>query len=133
MLRRTFLGGLVVAAAVPMLMTSEAQAASWRFLGKRRVQPYLDYDEIPVGASQGTFTKIRLKVTGNDLMIYDLDVRYGNGVNDDIPVRLVIPQGGQTRAIDLRANRRFIRNVRFKYGKPVNGRGATWVELYGYR
>jgi hypothetical protein len=130
--RRAFLGGLVVAAA-STLIVSDAQAASWRLLGRRRVQPFVDYDQIDVGFGEGVFRRIRLKVTGNDLFIYDLDVRYGNGANDDIPVRLLIPQGGQTRAIDLRANNRFIRNVRFKYGRPVDGGGPTYVELYGYQ
>ncbi len=93
----------------------------------------LDHDRINVGFGAGTFDKLRLRVTGNDLMIYDLDVRYGNGVRDDLPVRLWIPQGGYTRAIDLRINNRFIRHVAFSYGKFANGRGPTWVELYGRR
>jgi hypothetical protein len=115
------------------VITGEAQAASWVLLGRRQVNGGVDVDQINVGRGAGVFSRIRLKVTGNDLMIYDLDVRYGNGANDDIPVRLLIPQGGQTRAIDLRANNRFIRHVRFTYGKFANGRGATHVELWGYQ
>jgi hypothetical protein len=133
MLRRTFLGGLVVAAAAPALVATEAQAATWQFLGSRRVNGALDFDRIPVGIGQGTFDRIRLKVVGNDLMIYDLEVRYGNGVVDDVPVRLLIPEGGQTRAIDLRGTDRRIRAVRFAYGKFANGNGPTYVELYGRR
>lgn len=132
MLRRTFLSGLVLTAAAPALVTTEAEAAgAWEFLGERRVRPILDVDRINVGAGKGVFEKIKLKVRGNDLMILDLDVRYGNGANDDIPVRLLIPQGGETRTIDLRANNRFIRYVQFTYGKFVNGRGGTYVELWG--
>lgn len=133
MLRRTFLGGLLLAAATPALVTTQAQAATWVYLGSRRVNGLLDFDRIHVGASRGLFDKIRLKVVGNHLMIYDLDVRYANGANDDIPVRTLIPQGGMTRVIDLRANNRFIRNVRFTYGKFPNGNGPTYVELYGRR
>ncbi len=133
MLRRTFVGGLVVAAAAPALVATEAQAATWQFLGSRRVNGALDFDRIPVGIGQGTFDRIRLKVVGNDLMIYDLEVRYGNGVVDDVPVRLLIPEGGQTRAIDLRGTDRRLRAVRFAYGKFANGNGPTYVELYGRR
>lgn len=128
--RRIFLSGLTLAAAAALLPT-QSQAVTWTLLGRRRVNGLIDHDTIRVGAGAGVFNKIRLKVTGNDLMIYDLDVRYGNGANDDIPVRLLIPQGGTTRVIDLRAGDRFIRNVRFTYGKFANGRGTTYVELWG--
>jgi hypothetical protein len=132
--RRTFLGGLVLAAAVPALIATEAQAANnWVFLGSRQVRPWFDFDQIHVGAAKGLFEKIRLKVVGNDLLMYDLKVRYGNGNDDDIPVRLLIPQGGQTRVIDLNANKRFIRHVRFAYGRVADGDGPTYVELYGRR
>ena len=132
--RRTFLSGSVVAlAAAATGLSTDAEAATWVLLGRTRVNGGLDRDVIRVGRSAGVFDHIMLKVTGNDLLIYDLDVRYGNGNNDDIPVRLLIRQGSTTRAIDLRARNRFIREVRFAYGKFRNGRGATYVELYGRR
>jgi hypothetical protein len=130
MLRRTFLGGLVLAASSPALVT-EAQAATWYSLGEKRVNGLVDFDQFNVGRSKGVFNAIRLKVRGNDLMVYDVNVRYGNGVDDDIPVRFLIPQGGQTRIIDLRAGNRFIRHVRIFYGKEFNLRGPTYVELLG--
>src|SRR5436190_14550734 len=114
--RRSFLSSIAVFAAAAAF-AGEAQAATWVFLGKRKVNGGLDVDQIDVGRGAGLFDHIRLVVTGNDLMILDLDVRYGNGANDDIPVRLLIPRGGHTRDIDLRANNRFIRYVRFTYGK----------------
>jgi len=130
--RRSFITGLAFAATGGMLAT-QTQAATWYSLGVRRVNGLVDVDQINVGAGAGVFDKIRLKVTGNDLLIYDLDVRYGIGGRDDIPVRLLIPQGGMTRVIDLRLNNRFIRHVRFTYGKFPNGQGPTYVELLGRR
>lgn len=128
--RRTLLRG-TLAAATAVFTAGEAQAASWYSLGKHKVNGLIDFDQFNVGRSKGVFDAIRLKVTGNDLLIYDLEVRYGNGADDDIPVRLLIPQGGQTRIIDLRANKRFIRHVRLSYGKFANGKGSTYVELFG--
>ena len=130
--RRSFVTGLALA-ATGGLFSTESQAATWYSLGRRKVNGLVDFDQITVGRAAGVFDKIRLKVTGNDLMIYDLKVRYGNGADDDIPVRLLIPQGGQTRIIDLRYHDRFIRHVRFSYGKFPNGRGSTYVELFGRR
>lgn len=130
--RRSFITGIALAATGGLVAT-QAQAATWYSLGRRRVNGLVDVDQINVGASAGVFDKIRLKVTGNDLMIYDLDIRYGNGGHDDIPVRLLIPEGGMTRIIDLRYHDRYIRYVRFTYGKFPNGRGPTYVELLGRR
>jgi hypothetical protein len=132
--RRTFLSGLALAAAsTTLLVTSEAQAANWVLLGRARVNGQLDHDIVPVGRDKGTFRSLRLKVMGNDLQLFDLTVQYGNGVDDHLPVRSQIRQGGTTRAIDLRANRRFIRDVRLTYGKFANGRGPTFVEVWGLR
>lgn len=128
--RRSFITALAFAATGGMLAT-RAEAATWYSLGVKRVNGLVDVDQINVGAGAGVFDAIRLRVTGNDLMIYDLDVRYGNGTRDDIPVRLLIPEGGMTRVIDLVGNNRFIRHVRFTYGKFPNGQGPTYVELLG--
>lgn len=133
--RRQFLSGIaMMAAAGPLLSSTSAEAApAWVYLGRRRVNGLLDRDRIAVGAGAGRFTAIRLRVTGNSLLLYDLIVRYGNGNPDNLRVRTLIRQGGTTRAIDLKANRRFIRDVSFTYGKLPNGRGPTYVELWGRR
>lgn len=131
--RRTFLlalGGTAVAAALPQ--AAEA-APTWVRLGSRRVNRLLDVHRIAVGAGAGTFRRIRLRVRGNNLLMYRLTLRYANGRTEQLPVRALIPQGGYTRAIDLSGNRRFIRSVEFAYGKLPNGAGPTFVDLYGIR
>jgi len=130
--RRDFLKTLSGAALVP-LVPAAAEAATWVLLGQRNVLPVADHDRIHVGAGAGTFRRIRLKVRGNALFLYDLDVRFSNGGHQDVAVRFLIPQGGQTRAIDLVGGERNIRYVDFNYGKPINWLGPTWIELWGKR
>lgn len=130
--RRSFIIGVGAVAAFGLAAT-EAEAATWVYLGREKVSGLIDHDVINVGPGRGVFSKIKLRVTGNSLLLYDLKVQYGNGAVDDLPVRKFIPQGGYTRDIDLRRNVRFIRNVQFTYGKFFNGRGATYVELWGRR
>jgi hypothetical protein len=126
--RREFLlGSLVVAGGG--LVATEAQADTWYSFGEKRVSGLADFDQWNIGRDEGGFNAIRFRVRGNDLMVYDVNVKYGNGADDDIPVRFLIPEGGQTRIIDLRAGDRFIRWVRVFYGKAFNLRGPTWVEL----
>jgi hypothetical protein len=130
--RRLFLTSLLGTGIIATgFLAGTADAATWEHLGTRRVGLFADHDRIYVGASAGTFDKIRLKVRGNALWIYDVTVVYGNGAHDDIPVRLRIPQGGSTRVIDLRHNNRHIKYVDFKYGHMPNFRGAAYVSLWG--
>jgi len=130
--RRTFLLSLGAAALLPVLPET-AEAASWTRLGTTRVNGRLDRDVIRVGAGRGTFRQLRLRVRGNSLRFFDLTVRYGNGSIDRLPVRSFIPQGGYTRAIDLRGRDRFIRDIIFTYGRFPTGPGPTFVEVWGRR
>jgi hypothetical protein len=129
--RSFFLGATGFATAA--FAANEAEAAPLVFLGRRKVDILADHDVIHVGASQGFFKKIQFHVSGNDVFLYDVDVRYANGGRDDITTRFKVPQGGFSRKIDLRFNNRKIQSVSFFYGKLPNGRGATHIELFGWR
>ena len=131
--RRSFLLG-ASGFATTAFLTSEAEAAGLPvFLGRRRVNTLADHDVIHVGPSRGFFKKIQFHVSGNGVYLYDVDVRYANGGHDDIPTRFHIPQGGMSNKLDLRFANRKIQNVSFFYGKLPNGRGATHIELFGWR
>ena len=75
----------------------------------------VDHDVIHVGASEARFDRILIKVEGNGINFFDLDVRCSNGALDRIPMGLHIPLGGQSRVIILRCGDRSIRNVSFTY------------------
>jgi hypothetical protein len=116
------------------LLSSAAEASTLPvFLGRRKVDFLLDHDVFHVGGSQGWFKKIQFHVSGNDLFVYDLNVKYENGAFDDLPTRFKIPQGGFSTKLDLRHYTRKIDKVTFYYGKLLNGRGQTHVELWGWR
>jgi hypothetical protein len=70
-------------------------------------------------------------VSGGAIRFDRVIVRYGNGSQEELAVRDLIPAGGQTRIIDLPGDRRIIRSVDLWYGK------ATWRRrpkvLYGVR
>lgn len=130
--RRTFLLGMAAAPAA-LALPETAEAAQWVQLATRKVDGGVDVDRIQIGQGWGTFRSLRFRVRGNALRLFDLRVRYGNGSTQDIPVRAVVPQGGHSRVLDLNGGDRFIRWVQFTYGKPANGQGPTWVDLYGRR
>jgi hypothetical protein len=70
---------------------------------------------------------IRLEVSGNKVYMDDLKVIYANGEPDDIPVRSEIRAGGQTRALDLRGERRVLKQVEMKDRSQPNFKGQATV------
>lgn len=131
--RRQILKSLTIAgalAAIPMITLPAQALPNWLPAGSRVVNGLVDVDRINVGPIHNKADKIRLKVRGNSLMIYDLKIRYTNGSVQDVPVRLLIPQGGTTRIIDLAGTNRNIKNITFTYGKFPNGKGKTYVDLW---
>jgi hypothetical protein len=131
--RRNLLIGAAGITASALLVTNAEAAVPLVFLGRRKVNPLLDLDTIHVGASQGLFRKVQFHVSGNDLYLYNMNVTYANGAHDDIPTNFKIGQGKFSRVIDLRHHDRKIEKVTFAYGKLPNGRGATHIELWGWR
>lgn len=103
----------------------------WVELGCRTVGLIADRDVIPVGRREGRFKAIKLTVGGNDVHMLDLRVIYTNGAPDDIPVRSLIRQGGETRPLDLRGFERSIDRVEMIYERRLNFRGQAKVCVLG--
>lgn len=121
----------VMAALVPLALAPSAAHARWENLGCQKVGFSVDRDVIRVGRQEGRFKAIRLKVAGNTVHLMDLKVIYADGQPDDIPVRDEIRAGGQTRSLDLKGNRRAIREIQMVYRSQPNFRGEATVCVEG--
>lgn len=95
----------------------------WAELGCQNVSFQVDRDTVRVGVDKGRFRAIRIYARGADVEMLDLDVVYGNGERDDLPVRSVLKRGERTRPIDLRGADRAIDRVVMKYRAVPNFRG----------
>jgi hypothetical protein len=104
--------------------------ASWEKLGERTVNGKMDRDVIDVGADDGTFTAIRVKVEGSSLLMHEIRVVFLNGETFEPKTRLYFSKNSQSRIIDLPGNKRVIKRVEFKYGNLPGGGNAN-VELWG--
>jgi len=122
--------GLSVAAAAPPV-AAPPPSRGWVALGCQRVGFGVDRDVIRVGAQRGGFKAIRLKVAGNTINMLDLKVVYANGAPDDIPVRSIIPAGGQTGPLDLRGRERAIARIEMIYRSQPNFRGQATICVEG--
>jgi hypothetical protein len=103
----------------------------WEELGCKRVGFIIDRDVIPVGRQEGRFRAIRLRVQDNKVYMMDLRVIYANGEPDNIPVRDEIRPGRETRPLDLRGDRRAIRQIEMVYRSQPNFRGQARVCVDG--
>jgi hypothetical protein len=129
--RRLFVAAALSGALIPIL-AQEAQAATYATLGSRTVNLLSDHDRIAVGLLGGLFTHIRLEVSGNAIFMQDLKVTFANGQTVDLPVRALIPQGGQTRDIQLPGAARAIRFIDMTYRRVPLG-GTAVVTAVGRR
>jgi hypothetical protein len=106
-------------------------AAQWATLGCRDVGFLIDRDVIGVGGAQGAFSRVRLRVRGNRIEVFNLRLYYGNGQRDDIPVKAVIPDGGQSGPLDLEGNVRAISKIELIYRSQPNFKGHAQVCVDG--
>lgn len=122
---------VVMGALLSLGLGAATAQARWDELGCQSVGFATDRDIIRVGRDEGRFKAIRLEVSGNKIYLNDLKVIYASGNPDDLQVRSEIPAGGQTRAIDLKGERRAIRQIELVYRSQPNFRGQARVCAYG--
>ncbi|HEU0058892.1 MAG TPA: hypothetical protein VFR19_03360 [Hyphomicrobiaceae bacterium] len=118
---------ITAGALICLALAPTAAQARWERLGCQKVGFIADKDVIRVGRGEGRFKSIRLQVSGNKVYMDDLKVIYANGEPDDIPVRSEIRAGGQTRPLDLRGERRAIKEIEMKYRSQPNFKGQATV------
>lgn len=107
------------------------QNGRWERLGQRTVNYAPDRDVIHVGASEGTFKALQIKVKGAPIDLMQVVVFYRNGQKQVLNVSQTIPRGGKSRVLDLPGNNRVITKVSFLYDTRNRARRRATVELWG--
>ena len=122
--------GVAVLVGASMLSVGTAQAKAEQ-LGCRKVGFLVDRDIVPVGRLEGRYKSVRLSVAGNAIFLNDVKVVYANGNVDDYPVRAQVAAGSQTRAIDLKGERRAIKQIELTYRSRPSFKGRATVCVIG--
>lgn len=102
-------------------------ATSWERLGCKDVRFLVDRDMLKVGRKEGRFRAIRIKVRKAPVEFYDLRVVFASGAKQDIRVRAVIPEGAESRPIDLSGENRGIDRVEMIYRAIPSFKGSAEV------
>jgi hypothetical protein len=137
---------LVLVTGAPLLASPaslEAQSVTqprpgprgaWRLVGHTEAQLTADHDVIVVRGPFDNFRRIKFVVTDAPLRILRMTVTFDGGGTQPIDVRQQIPQGGESRAIDLRGvGTRSIRRIDFWYETVGVLRGRADVTVFGMK
>jgi hypothetical protein len=106
---------------------------SWRFIADKTVAFGVDHDVIVTGNTNDDFRKLKLRVTDGPLKMYDMKVYFDNGDVQDVSIRFHIPQGGESRVIDLDGGLRHIKRIEFWYETKGFRKGRARVAVWGYK
>ena len=129
------LGGLAAPAQAQQVVQPKAgSAGQWRLIGQTHADHGADHDSIIVKGPFDNFRKIKFKVTDAPLNMQHMVVTYDNGQPDKIDIRQNIPQGGESRAIDLRGiGKRSVRRIDFWYDTKGFLKGKADVTVFGMK
>lgn len=122
-----------LAALVSCASGQRGATGDWVQLGQRAVTDRIDHDEIPVTASEGAFSSIKLAVRRAAVDFHRVEVHYRNGTTQRVELRNTIGAGGESRSIDLVGDDRIIRSVEFWYDARTARRRSATVHLLGKR
>lgn len=116
--------------ALSLTLSMPAAADSGRLLGSTRLthaEHDIDVLKIPC---RPKVHEIRLRALRGQVEIEQLWVRYGNGRTDRLSVATRLPEGAQTRWIDLRGGRRCVVEIGV-IGDTERSVDQARLEIYG--
>lgn len=128
-MRLNFLKGLL---SLGLLFALFSFAPSdWVKLGTRTVDFGIDHDIIHVGVKDGTFSKLKVNVTGGAMNMHKMKITYGDGSHQDVSLKHNFAKGSDTRIIDLTGTKRVIKKVEFWYDTKNAARRKAIIRLFG--
>ena len=98
------------------LLASPVLAKHWVYLGAAHIDGNVDHDNIHVGGSE-TFHTIQLRVSNGAVEFERVVVHFGDGTQEELPIRDRVRSGGKTHEIDLPGEHRTIDSIELWYGK----------------
>jgi len=106
---------------------------NWRQIGQVKANYGGDHDEIRVSAPFDDFRKIKFRVSSADVNMDRMRITYDNGGKQEVPLKMVIREGDESRNIDLKGGKRSIRKIEFWFDTKGRFSGKAKVTVYGRR
>jgi hypothetical protein len=122
---------LALASFTSIPMEDAAKAGPWRFIEDKKVSFGVDHDVIVFKQLRDAFRFLKLKVTDGPLRVFDMKVHFDNGEVQDVPLRSLIPEGGESRAINLDGGLRNLEKIEFWYETAGFENGRSKIAVWG--
>lgn len=120
--------------ALSCIFSGSAKAQNgWRFIADKTVAFGVDHDVIVTGNTNDDFRKLKIRVTDGPLKMYDMKVYFDNGDVQDVSIRALIRQGGESRVIDLDGGLRHIKRIEFWYETKGFRKGRARIAVWGFK
>ena len=116
-----FLALALLSLAFVIPSAAMARNAGWQYLGQRAVDDRGEYDTIRVGADEGTFRSLKIRVDKAPVEIKRVTVHFGDGSKQTVERNILVAEGGRTPVLDLNGGRRVISYVVFYYEARSRG------------
>ncbi len=128
---RTLLATVLILTAFAATRPAEAREAKWILLGEHRVGFDAERNVIRLNRDEGWFRSLRLDAERTDVYINTITLVYQNGYREEIPVNRTLRAGERNSAIELAAERSFIREIVLSHRSRPNYRGEpAIVQVY---
>lgn len=127
----TFILSLLLFTSLIEQKEIQKDKGAWEKLGVKKVNMQADHDVITVTASQGVYTKVKLKVLKAPIHLLNMKIVFGNGASENVVFDKMFTAGSGTRIIDLPGNKRIIKKVILNYKSIPVGKGKAVVVLFG--
>jgi hypothetical protein len=112
------------------VVTHPEARGEWQVIGRLEAKLEADHDTLEVHGADN-FRKLKIRVKDAPLNIRRMEVSFDGGGRQNLGVIGAIPQGGESRVIDLPGNSRSLRKIEFWYDTRGQGRGRADVTVLG--
>lgn len=109
------------------------QSWAWILLGQREINYDLNEDFIDLGARSGFYRRLQLKVANGNLLIDRLELRYRNGMTEEIELRHHFRPGDDVLVINLQGQRRILDHITVFYETDGYPADRTMLYIFGNR
>ena len=128
--RRTLLktaGAILLCSSMPGI----AEAANWIALGQRRARGSTSGGSVRFPVSGDQFRQFRLSVSGGAAKIEAIEIRLTDGSRQRVDLNRQVGPGGYSPSVSLAGGSHAVRFIEVRYGKYSDGRGGTYLHLWG--
>lgn len=111
----------------------DTKTAGWSKIGETTVDFTKDKDVIIVAGSTN-YKSLQIRATDAPVHVDNIQIIYQTDESENIPIRFDFKPGTESRAIDLKGNKKFVKQINLTYHTVQNVKeDKAHVEIWGVK